>query len=277
MEFIPRGSLRGLLQNRGPFDATSSTFYFSNIAAGLEFLEVHNVFHRDLKPENILVGADGYLVLADFGEGAHEYDYENTKWIQVGSPVYSAPEMMSMDEEDMTLSGVDWWSAGIILYEMTYRKLPWWGRDQLDIHRKKAAGILKWRPGIKVGQGLKSLISGLLTVNTTKRLGAKGAQEVMNHEWLKEIKWSKIKGHVYIAPYVPPNPLNVEETWHKLPLPSNRKMPGLANIVEPPSHLIYNDCFPVSNIEDDELDSTFPTQRHKDDSRDQSNWPFQAF
>ncbi|KAG6833669.1 hypothetical protein H0H87_002865 [Tephrocybe sp. NHM501043] len=274
MEVIPGGSLRGLLQTCAPFDATSSAFYFSNIAAGIEFLEAHNVYHRDLKPENILVGTDGYLVLADFGEGAHEYDYNNTKWIQIGTPIYSAPELLSnnMDEENVAFSGVDWWSAGIILYEMTYRKLPWWGKNEADIHRHKTSGKLRWRPGIKVGRRLKSLITGLLTINTSSRLGANGAQEVMNHEWLKQIKWSKIKGGAYLAPYIPRGHSNAEEIWHRLPLPSQRKLPGLGNINDPPSHLIYNDCFPPSKIDDDP--DVAPTAEKDRDDRRKSDWPF---
>ncbi|KAG6917915.1 hypothetical protein DXG01_000352 [Tephrocybe rancida] len=260
LEFIPCGSLRGLLQSHGPFDSTSSTFYFSNIAVGIEFLEAHNVYHRDLKPENILVAADGYLVLADFGEGAHEHDYANTKWIQVGSPAYSAPELMSssLDEEKTIFSGVDWWSAGIILYEMTYRKLPWWGKNEVDIHRKKTSGSLNWRHRIKVGERLKSLISGLLTVDTTTRVGANGAQEVMSHEWLRQVKWSKIKGRAYLAPYVPPMRFDVEETWHKVPLPLKKTLPGLGKVVGPPSHLNYNDCFPKSTVEDDDPEEPYP-------------------
>ncbi|KAG6862047.1 hypothetical protein C0995_007177 [Termitomyces sp. Mi166 len=222
MEYLPCGSLRSLLQNRGPFDPTSSAFYFCNIAAGLEFLEDYNIYHRDLKPDNILLGADGYLVLADFGEGAHLYDYANTKWDEVGSPAYSAPELMphNWDGERVIFSGVDWWSAGIILYEMTYRKLvslpfppfkvttkgffslqPFWGANEFQIHWKKKAGVIHWRPEVKVGNCLKSLISGLLTLDTTTRLGANGAAEVISHEWLKQVKWSKIKGRTYLKKF----------------------------------------------------------------------------
>ncbi|KAG6814554.1 hypothetical protein H0H92_000082 [Tricholoma furcatifolium] len=250
LEFLPCGSFRGLLQSRGPFDATTAAFYFCNIVAGIDFLEKHNIYHRDLKPENILVGADGYLVLTDFGEGVHQHDYENNHWIQVGSPVYSAPELMSSNLNGAsTFAAIDWWSAGVILYEMTYKKLPWWGRSEFDIHSKTTLGIIHWRPGIRPSKVLKSLITGLLTVDSAKRLGVNGAQEVMTHEWLKTVKWSKIKGRTYLAPYVPHKPHDLGERWHKLPLPSPRKIPGVGKVINPPSHLVYNDCFPKVNVE----------------------------
>ncbi|KAG6851279.1 hypothetical protein H0H93_011715 [Arthromyces matolae] len=277
MECISCGSFRELLQTRAPFDAVSCAFYFSNIATGISFLADHNIYHRDLKPENILIGPNGYLVLVDFGEGAHACDYENTQWMQVGSPVYSAPELMgsTMDSE-LIFSSVDWWSAGVILYEMVYRKLPWWAGSPLELESKKNTGIIHWRPGVKIGRRLKSLISGLLTVNTATRLGADGAHEVLNHDWLKQVNWSKIKAQVYKAPYLPPKGVDLNQTWHKFPLPSHRSIPGLSNIKPVSPHLAYNDCFPKSNPEAniEVLSGSQKAEQLK--NRETSNWPLIA-
>ncbi|KAF8077792.1 kinase-like domain-containing protein, partial [Lyophyllum atratum] len=241
LELIPCGTLRSLIQKRAPLDPSANAFYFANIVAGLSFLEEQNLRHRDLKPENILVGADGYLVIADFGTVAR-LDEEND-WIMIGSPAYMAPELSSFDKQTRpTYLGVDWWSAGAILYEMTYRKLPFHGKSEADAHIKAASGIIRWREHVNIGKHLKSLISSLLTVDAVNRLGTGGWEEVRNHEWLKLVKWSGIEERKYLAPFVPNEP-HLADTWHSQPLPQQKKIPGL-RIVTPPPHLAYNDCFP---------------------------------
>lgn len=42
-------------------------FYAAEIVEGVEGLHAAGVIYRDLKPENILIGADGHIVLTDFG------------------------------------------------------------------------------------------------------------------------------------------------------------------------------------------------------------------
>lgn len=51
----------------------------------------------------------------------------------------------------------------------------------------------------------RDLISGLCTVDTSKRLGnvAGGAQRVKDHEWFKDIDWQKIYNRETQGPIVP--------------------------------------------------------------------------
>ncbi|KAF5380965.1 hypothetical protein D9615_004098 [Tricholomella constricta] len=240
MELAPCGTLRSVIQKRAPLDSSTTAFYFSNLVAGISFLQERDLLHRDLKPENILVGADGYLVIADFGTAAREGD--ETDWVLVGSPAYMAPELVSNDgQSEITYAAVDWWSAGVILFEMLTRKLPFHGTEH-DCQQQAASGRIPWRKDVKMGKHLKSLISGLLTVDACKRLGYITWEEVKNHEWLKQVKWSSIEERKYLAPLVPKEP-HVAETWHANPLPDQKKLPGL-NVLIPPPYLSYNDCFP---------------------------------
>ncbi|KAG5647308.1 hypothetical protein DXG03_000846 [Asterophora parasitica] len=241
LEVIPCGTLRSLIQKQGPFSATSAAFYFANIVAGLTFLHRNELLHRDLKPENILVGADGYLVIADFGTTARED--ADTDWVMVGSPAYMAPELVSNDKQsEFSFSGIDWWSAGIILFELSTRKLPFHGTEQ-QVHAAAASGVIPWCKEIKMGKQLKDLISRLLTIDACKRLGYVSWEHVQNHPWLNQVSWSSIEERKYLAPYVPKEP-HLEDTWHSNPLPKQRKIPGL-KIVPPPPYLAHNDCFPL--------------------------------
>lgn len=84
-------------------------------------LKDERVYHRDLKPENILI-KDGGIKIADFGfsKVVIEFTKNNT---QVGTPLYMSPQALSSGFYDLEKNDV--WSAGCLLYEMAYKKLPW--------------------------------------------------------------------------------------------------------------------------------------------------------
>lgn len=122
LEYIPCGTLRSIIHDQAPLDATRATFYFANIVCGLKFLEQnHDIVHRDLKPENILLGADGYLALSDFGTAIKPSDDQSPiDWTMVGSPRYMAPECINPTVIGPVSYGsmVDWWSSGCIYFEL---------------------------------------------------------------------------------------------------------------------------------------------------------------
>lgn len=121
LEFIPSGCFHDVIRTRGPFNAATARFYFANIVAGLYFLHAEGIVHRDLKPANILVRADGYLSIADFGY-ARPNDGSGTSmdWLMIGTPLYMAPELLCYQQ--MTGCSVDWWAAGVTLYEMITKR-----------------------------------------------------------------------------------------------------------------------------------------------------------
>ena len=91
------------------------------IVLALGFLHSNNVAHRDLKPENILLDSDGYLALTDFGI-AKIFDKMETSGSICGTLEYMAPEILQGTGH--TLS-VDWWSLGILIYQMIFGKTPY--------------------------------------------------------------------------------------------------------------------------------------------------------
>jgi serine/threonine protein kinase len=121
LEFIPSGCFQDVIQTRGPFDAATARFYFANIVAGLYFLHGEGIVHRDIKPANILVRPDGYLTIADFGYARLD-DGSGTsmEWLMIGTPLYMAPELLCYQQG--TGCSVDWWAAGVTLYEMITKR-----------------------------------------------------------------------------------------------------------------------------------------------------------
>ena len=72
-----------------------------------------------MKPENILIDHEGFLKLTDFGFAKV---VETRTYTLCGTPEYLAPEMLLNKGKDKVYTGhgkpVDWWTFGILLYEM---------------------------------------------------------------------------------------------------------------------------------------------------------------
>jgi serine/threonine protein kinase len=77
--------------------------------------------YRDLKPENILVDADGHIKLTDFGLSKQTKTNQDMVFTMCGTPEYIAPEILNKEGHN---KNIDWWSFGILLYEMYAGETP---------------------------------------------------------------------------------------------------------------------------------------------------------
>ncbi|RXW20075.1 hypothetical protein EST38_g5768 [Candolleomyces aberdarensis] len=186
IEFIPRGTLRGLILNGPPIRFRGGAFYFSNIICGLEFLHEAGIVHRDIKPENILVGEDGYLCLADFGSAASLTDIK-APWSNVGTPFYAAPEIQMGPGSPST--SVDLYSAACILFEILSGTLPFVGMTSVETYQLKMDHTIPWpeQPNA-FGKDLIDLIDQMLEPEDAFRLTI---GEVKKHPWLRQVDWEK--------------------------------------------------------------------------------------
>ena len=71
---------------------------------------------RDLKLENLLLTVKGYLKLADFGLCKEAMGPNDRTSTLCGTPEFVAPEMIT---ESNYTRVVDWWTMGVLIYEMT--------------------------------------------------------------------------------------------------------------------------------------------------------------
>ncbi|CCW71207.1 unnamed protein product [Phytomonas sp. Hart1] len=67
LEFVPGGSLRGLLDNFGALSPGVILSYLRQVLQGLVYLHQLNIVHSDIKTANILITEKGRVKLADFG------------------------------------------------------------------------------------------------------------------------------------------------------------------------------------------------------------------
>jgi serum/glucocorticoid-regulated kinase 2 len=126
------GELFYHLQREGRFDENRSRFYAAELLCALEHLHIFNVVYRDLKPENILLDYTGHIALCDFGLcklNMTETDRTNSALARgfvvirsnvhdiafCGTPEYIAPELLESQGYTKT---VDWWTLGVLIYEM---------------------------------------------------------------------------------------------------------------------------------------------------------------
>ena len=158
-------------------DEKSVQFYAAQIALALEYLHDYSVVYRDLKPENILIDDDGYLQLCDFGAAVHLKGYD-PEYSFAGSPEYVSPEMISGEGHT---TATDWWSLGILIYEMLFGATPFYNKKKNRMYELIQWGEVKYPKDINVSSEAYDVINKLLAKNPEKRLGAHGLDEIKKH------------------------------------------------------------------------------------------------
>ncbi len=124
MHFIDGQDLRFILRHRHerndlmPYDQVMRII--RDIASALDYAHRHGVIHRDVKPSNIMVKPDGTAILTDFGLALNIP--EGTIGNTFGSAHYIAPEQAVSSAQSVPQS--DFYSLGVILYEMVTGKVP---------------------------------------------------------------------------------------------------------------------------------------------------------
>lgn len=174
MEFCSGGDMMGLLIRKDIFSERATKFFIAEMILGINSLHKIGYIHRDLKPDNFLLTSRGHVKLTDMGlckkvdgtiqlgraadsqkdipEGASRAfpsQLESTEEIvkgthrprelaysTVGTADYVAPEVF---EEKGYGKEVDWWSLGVIMFEMLAGYPPFCANDASMTCRKVRA------------------------------------------------------------------------------------------------------------------------------------------
>ncbi|KAK7341064.1 hypothetical protein VNO80_23988 [Phaseolus coccineus] len=218
MEYLNGGDLYSMLRNLGCLDENMARVYIAEVVLALEYLHSLNVIHRDLKPDNLLIGQDGHIKLTDFGlskvglinstddlsapsfsaileddepKPTHSFKREERqRQSVVGTPDYLAPEILLGMGHGVT---ADWWSVGVILYELLVGIPPFNAEHPQQIFDNIINRDIQW-PKIpdEISFEAYDLINKLLNENPVQRLGATGATEVKRHAFFKDINWDTL-------------------------------------------------------------------------------------
>lgn len=199
MDFIEGGELFSLLRKSQRFPNPVAKFYAAEVTLALDYLHSMDIIYRDLKPENLLLDRHGHLKITDFGFAKEVPDIT---WTLCGTPDYLAPEVVSSKGYNKS---VDWWSLGILIFEMLAGFTPFWDSGSpLKIYENILKGRVKYPPYIH--PDAQDLLGKLITADLTKRLGNLhgGSRDVMTHPWFAEVTWERLAKKDIDAPYVPP-------------------------------------------------------------------------
>ena len=199
MPFLSGGELFQHLRKFRTFDEKKVKFYGAQIALALEYLHEKGIVYRDLKPENILMDENGYLRLADFGM-AKQLNNNEKAMSFCGTPEYLAPEIIIGKGHD---KNADWWSFGILLYEMLCGLPPFYVENLERMYELIKSGPLKFPKRIQLSDEAKDVIKKLLERDVNKRLGNKGINEIKEHPFFKDIDFDLIVQKKIPAPFIP--------------------------------------------------------------------------
>ncbi|KAJ2939880.1 hypothetical protein O0L34_g6580 [Tuta absoluta] len=195
--FVAGGEMFSHLRKMGKFEERASKFYGAQVVLALEYLHCCSLVYRDLKPENILIDRSGYIKITDFGFCKL---IRGRTWTLCGTPEYLAPEIILSKGYGMP---VDWWSTGVLFYEMSAGHPPFFATDPMRIYEKIVSG--KYRCPNHFSSELKDLISATLQVDVTRRFGnlKDGVLDFKNHKWFRDIDWDKLLNMRLTPPFVP--------------------------------------------------------------------------
>ena len=147
-----------------------------------------------------MIANDGYLKLIDYGFAKV---VKKRTYTICGTPEYIAPEILLNKGHSKP---VDWWTFGILIYEMHAGHAPFLDDDPMNIYKK----IINTKPKYPDGfdSRLKSLVKHLLRRDLSKRFGnmVGGVNDIKEHRFFETIDWNKLLAKTMEAPYTPTVP-----------------------------------------------------------------------
>jgi len=248
MEYIPGGDMMTMLIKKDVFTEDQTRFYIAQTVVAIDSIHQLNYIHRDIKPDNLLFDKDGHIKLSDFGlctglqnnrltalyktlEGENkELTKEDLKSLNrkekiaswktkrrvlafstVGTPDYIAPEVFMQKGYSKEC---DWWSVGVIMYEMLVGYPPFCSETPQETYRKimNYKETLRFPDDTNISKEAKDLICKLLS-DQNSRIG-KSVEEIKSHPFFKGIEWEKLRaGKAVFAPELT-SPLDTSNFEH---------------------------------------------------------------
>lgn len=201
MDYYSGGSLFVHLRKNKRFSEARARFYAAELVLSLAHLHYMHIMYRDLKLENILMDSDGHIAITDFG--LSKEDDEGSTF--VGTPEYLAPELLCSQRTASSYGNtIDWWSYGVLVYEMIQGHTPFWDKNR----RQMFQNILSKEPTFSSEHFSPTAIDflqRLLVKNPRRRLGCgpDGAMEIMRHPWFAGVDWDALLQRRVEPPFRP--------------------------------------------------------------------------
>jgi len=199
MEYMGGGELFKHLAQCSRYSEEMAVDLCRMMLSAVAYLHGKRIIHRDLKPENILLCANGYSKLTDFGF-AKIIEPGTRTYTLCGTPEYIAPEVLLNKGHGKP---VDWWTLGILIYEMICGQPPFCDEDPMGIYQKILAGKVYFPKYFD--KNAKALVKKLLVADLSKRFGnlKDGPADILNNKWFSSYDLKEMEEQKIPAPYKP--------------------------------------------------------------------------
>uniref|UniRef100_A0A8C7BY37 Protein kinase C delta n=1 Tax=Neovison vison TaxID=452646 RepID=A0A8C7BY37_NEOVI len=192
MEFLNGGDLMYHIQDKGRFELYRATYVRVKMCGQMEIESMG----QDLKLDNVMLDQDGHIKIADFGMCKENIVGDKQASTFCGTPDYIAPEILQGLKYSFS---VDWWSFGVLLYEMLIGQSPFHGDDEDELFesiRVDTPHYPRW-----ITKESKDILEKLLERDTSKRLGVSGNIKI--HPFFKTINWTLLEKRAVEPPFKP--------------------------------------------------------------------------
>ncbi|KAK9840946.1 hypothetical protein WJX81_001908 [Elliptochloris bilobata] len=186
MEYAAGGDMFQYVKQRGGLEEAEARWFFQQLIIGMDYCHKMGVVNRDIKLENTLLDGSKrpLLKICDFGYSKNDKD--SVPKSKVGTPGYTAPEVIS---NSRTYDGkkADVWSAGVMLYVILFCEYPFERpsdagdpqRFQKVLERILAVDF-RFPASIPVSADCKNLLLRILVADPAKRASI---EEIQQNPW----------------------------------------------------------------------------------------------
>lgn len=191
LELVQGGDMLSYIKDKGPLGSDLARFCAAQVISALEYCHDSGVVHRDVKPENVVLDADMYVKLIDFG-WAKMIGKDGSTRTLCGTPEYTAPEMILLQEHGAL---VDWWSLGVLIYEMLAGHAPFRGTTMRGIYEQVLNvqadyAAIPQHHALPIRQAV-ALLKQCLAKDPRQRVGSSGngAASIKQANWFAGLDW----------------------------------------------------------------------------------------
>lgn len=195
LDFLSGGELFYHLQKVGSFDEWRAKFYTAQIGLAIGHLHSLDIIYRDLKPENAVLDKDGNVCLTDFGLAKVNVREANAETF-CGTPEYLAPEFLLGGGHG---KAVDWWSLGVLLYEMLFGLPPFYSENVNEMYEFILKKPLEFTE--EASEEAKDLCRKLLDRNPERRL--QSVEEFKKHPFFADMDFVALYNRKIEPPFKP--------------------------------------------------------------------------
>jgi classical protein kinase C len=209
MNLVNGGDLMFHVLKAGTFSEKQSIFYTAEISCGLWFMHERGILYRDLKLDNVMIDSEGHVKVADFGLCKEGIIGDAGTWTFCGTPDYIAPEIVQHKKYG---NSIDWWSLGVLVYEMMTGEAPFDGQEEETLFRNIVLQPISYKRWLSKEAIL--VLKGFLTRDPLTRLGCgpTGKADIMAHKFFRSLDWDLLQARKIPPPLVPKigNPRDAE-------------------------------------------------------------------